>query len=219
MLRYRPQPVSERRQRMEAEIVRVSLAHPTLGYKKVTGLLRALGYAINKKWVQRVRREELLQVPPPCKRLRRQGLSTGLRQRADHPNHVWCWDFVSDYTQRGGAMRLLNIVDEYTRQCHCIQAGRTLKATDVLACLADAIERQGAPKYIRSDNGPEFIAKAIQRWLAANEIKTIYIDPGCRSASTTQAGWRHSRRPQETPFAHGDRGGESFYVPFDPPAD
>lgn len=164
---------------MEAEIVRVSKEHPTLGYKKVAALLRELGYAINKKWVQRVRREEFLRVPPPRKRLRRQGLSTGLPQRAVHRNHVWGWDFVSDYTQRGGSLRLLNIVDEYTRECHCIHADRTLKATDVLDCLADAIDRQGAPQYIRSDNGPEFIAKAIQRWLAAHEIKTIYIDPGC----------------------------------------
>ena len=92
---------------------------------------------------------------------------------------MWCWDFVSDYTQRGGKLRLLNIVDEYTRQCHCIHADRTIKAADVLDCLAEAIEQQGAPQYIRSDNGPEFIAKAIQRWLADNDIMTIYIDPGC----------------------------------------
>lgn len=178
-LRYRPRSVPKRRELIEAEIISLSRKHPTLGYKKVTALLRAQGYAISKKWVQRVRREEGLQVPPPRKKLRRQGLSTGLPQQARRRNHVWCWDFVSDYTQRGGKLRCFNLVDEYTRECHCIHADRAIKASDVLALLHEAIKENGAPKYLRSDNGPEFIAKAIQSWLQANHIKTLYIDPGC----------------------------------------
>jgi putative transposase len=157
----------------------MSKTHPTLGYKKIAGKLRQQGFAVNKKQVQRVRREEGMQVPPPKPRIRRRGLSTGLPQQAGHRNHVWAWDFVSDYTQRGGALRTFNLVDEYTRECHCIHADRRIRATDVLALLQEAIEQHGAPEYIRSDNGPEFIAKAIQRWLRKNEIKTIYIDPGC----------------------------------------
>jgi transposase InsO family protein len=178
-LRYRPKPLPPKKRLLEARIVQTSREHPTLGYKKLAGLLRRQGYCVNKKQVQRVRREEGLQVPLPRARLRRQGLSTGLPQQATHRNHVWCWDFMSDYTQRGGKLRVFNLIDEYTRQCHCIHADRTIKAADVLAVLQEAIAEHGAPACIRSDNGPEFIAKAIQQWLAENQIKTLYIDPGC----------------------------------------
>jgi putative transposase len=141
--------------------------------------LRDEAWRVNKKQVQRVRREEGLQVPPKKPRRRRQGLSTGLPQQARQKNHVWAWDFVSDYTQRGGKLRAFNLIDEFTRECHCIHAERAIKATDVLDILQKAIERHGAPQYIRSDNGPEFIATAIQKWLKENNIKTLYIDPGC----------------------------------------
>lgn len=178
-LRYQPRAVPERKRLIEAEILRLSRAHPTLGYKKIARKLRELGHGVSKKLVQRVRREEGLQVPPPQPRRRRQGLSTGLPQQATHRNHVWSWDFVSDYTQRGGKLRVFNLIDEYTRECHCIHADRAIRAEDVLALLQDTVARHGPPEYIRSDNGPEFIAKAIQRWLADNKIKTLYIDPGC----------------------------------------
>ena len=165
---------------LEAQIVKVSKEHPPLGYKKVTGLMGSMGYEVNKKLVQRVRREEGLQgSPPPKPRQRRQGLSTGLVQEAAHRNHVWCWDFIADFTQRGGKLRVFNLIDEYTRECHCIHADRCIKAADVLGLLKEAIASNGPPEYIRSDNGPEFIARAIQDWLGENHIKTIYIDPGC----------------------------------------
>ena len=169
----------------------MSQAHPTLGHKKIAGKLREQGFAVNKKQVQRVRREEGMQVPPPKPRIRRRGLTTGLPQQAGHRNHVWAWDFVSDYTQRGGALRTFNLVDEYTRECHCIHADRRIRATDVLALLQEVIEQHGAPEYIRSDNGPEFIAKAIQKRLRENEIKTggsISI----RAARGRTATWRAS---------------------------
>ncbi|PTY00726.1 IS3 family transposase [Spartobacteria bacterium LR76] len=178
-MRYRPRPVSDRQRLLEQAIVRMSGEHPTMGYKKITRLLRDKGYRINKKQVQRVRREEGLQVPPPKPRQRRQGVSTGLPQKAQYRNHVWCWDFMSDYTQRGGKLRVFNLIDEYTRECHRIDADRAIRATDVLEILAEAIRQHGTPRYIRSDNGPEFIAKSIQQWLAEHQIKTIYIDPGC----------------------------------------
>ena len=178
-LHYRPKPLSEWKQKLELEIVRMSQAHPTLGYKKITRKLRELGYSVNKKQVQRIRREEGLQVPPPRPRERRRGISTGLPQQAGHQNHVWAWDFVSDYTERGGRLRAFNLIDECTRECHCIHADRKIKAEDVLTVLQGAIEQHGVPEYIRSDNGPEFIAQVIQRWLKENHIKTIYIEPGC----------------------------------------
>jgi len=94
-MRYRPKPLPPRKRLLEAQIVKVSREHPTLGYKKVTAMMRSEGYQVNKKQVQRVRREEGLQVPPPKPRERRQGLSTGLPQQATHRNHVWCWDLGS----------------------------------------------------------------------------------------------------------------------------
>lgn len=178
-LRYRRKPPSPKQQQLESLIIQFSREHPTLGYKKIAGLLRSHGYLANRKLVQRVRCEEGLQVPQARPRLRRQGLSTGLPQRATHRNHVWAWDFVSDHTQRGGALRCFNLIDEYTRECHCIHADRTIRSTDVLAVLQDAISEHGAPQYIRSDNGPEFIARVIQDWLKNNHVKTLYIDPGC----------------------------------------
>lgn len=170
-LRYKPKPLPDKKQLLETEIVRMSREHPTLGYKKITQKLREMGYTINKKQVQRVRREEGLQIPLRRPRRRRQGLSTGLPQKAGHRNHVWAWDFVSDYTQRGGKLRTFNLIDEYIRECHCIHADRTIRAADVLSVLQEAIGEHGAPQYIRSDNGPEFIAKAIQSWLAQNKKK------------------------------------------------
>lgn len=178
-LRYEPKPVAQKKRMLEDAIVEMSLKYPTEGYKKVWGQLRSSGYRINRKQVQRVRREEGLQVPPPPPKVRRRGLSTGLPQKARHKNHVWAWDFVADYTQRGGKLRVLTLIDEYTRECHALHADRSLTAADILRVLEEKIEQQGTPEFIRSDNGPEFIAKIIQRWLKDNGIKTIYIDPGC----------------------------------------
>ena len=112
------------------------------------------------------------------RKILRRRVSTGWPTRATHRNHVWTWDFIADATVRGGALRILTILDEHTRQCHVLWADRSLKAGDVLACLQKAIEEQGAPEYLRSDNGSEFIAKLVQPWLAENHIKTIYIEPG-----------------------------------------
>ena len=178
-LRYRPKPLPSKKRLIEAQIVKASKEHPTLGYKKVTGLMNSMGYRVNKKLVQRVRREEVLQVPHPRRRERRRGLCTGLPQKATRRNHVWCWDFIADFTERGGKLRVFNLIDEYTRECHCIHADRSIKAADVLRLLQEAVAVNGPPEYIRSDNGPEFIARAIQNWLGENNIKTIYIDLGC----------------------------------------
>ncbi|CAN5504051.1 hypothetical protein BH09VER1_BH09VER1_54840 [soil metagenome] len=96
---------------------------------------------------------------------------------ADHRGHVWTWDFISDATTRGGALRMLTILDEYTRECHVLRADRALKSANVLEWMGKAIAEHVAPEYLRSDNGSEFIAKEVQRWLAENRIKTIYIEP------------------------------------------
>jgi putative transposase len=128
--------------------------------------------------VQRLRRSLGLRVPPTRRKVVRRGVSTGLPTKAEHRGHVWSWDFISDATTRGGALRMLTILDEYTRECHVLRADRALKSSDVLEWIGRAIAEHGSPAYLRSDNGPEFIAKEVQRWLAANQIKTIYIEPG-----------------------------------------
>jgi putative transposase len=133
---------------------------------------------VGKRHIQRLRRAAGLRVPPTKRKVIRRGISTGLPTKAIHRGHVWTWDFIADATMRGGALRMLTILDEYTRECHALRADRALKAADVLEWLGKAIEAHGAPKYLRSDNGPEFIAKEVQRWLAEHQIKTIYIEPG-----------------------------------------
>jgi transposase InsO family protein len=156
----------------------ISERYPRYGYRRIAALLRQEGWQVGKRQVQRMRRAAGLRVPPTRRKRPRQGVSTGLPTKATHPCHVWTWDFIADATVRGGALRMLTILDEHTRECHVLRTERTLRATDVLEWLSKAIEEHGAPEYLRSDNGPEFIAKEVQRWLAVNHIKTIYIDPG-----------------------------------------
>jgi transposase InsO family protein len=155
----------------------LSEKHPRYGYRRIATLLKREGWNVGKRHIQRLRRAEGLRVPPSKRKLVRRGVSTGLPTKATHRGHVWTWDFISDATTRGGALRMLTILDEHTRECHVLRADRALRAADVLEWLKRAIKQHGAPEYLRSDNGPEFIAKEVQRWLAANNIRTIYIEP------------------------------------------
>ena len=139
--------------------------------------LRGEGFAVGRKQVQRLRRAEGLRVPPPRKRQVRCGASTGLPTQADHRGHVWTWDFIADATVHGGALRMLTVLDEYTKEVHVLRPERPIGSHDVIALVQAAIAAHDAPQFIRSDNGPEFIAKDLQRWLAEQNIKTIYITP------------------------------------------
>ena len=136
------------------------------------------GWSVGKRPVQRIRRELGLRLPGRKPRGRRKGLSTGLPTQATHRDHVWCWDFIHDRTVRGGRLKMLTVLDEYTRECHLIHVARRVRAADVLNQLYRLIQRHGAPADIRSDNGSEFIEAALQGWLADAEIHTLYIDPG-----------------------------------------
>jgi transposase InsO family protein len=144
----------------------------------MAALLRREGWRVGKRHIQRLRRAEGLRVPPTKRKVIRRGYSTGLPTRATHRGHVWTWDFIADATVRGGALRILTILDEYTRECHVLRVDRALRSGDVLEWLQKAIAEHGAPKYLRSDNGSEFIAKIVQQWLREQRIKTIYIEPG-----------------------------------------
>lgn len=175
--RYRRREASGQEQRLRQRLRELSEKHPRYGYRRIAALLRREGWAVGKRHIQKLRRAEGLRVPPPKRKIVRRGRSTGLPTKADHRGHVWTWDFISDATTRGGALRMLTILDEHTRECHVLRADRALKSADVLEWMGKAIAEHGAPEYLRSDNGSEFIAREVQRWLAENRIKTIYIEP------------------------------------------
>jgi len=101
-----------------------------------------------------------------------------VRLRPEHPNHVWSYDFLMDRTYDGRSMRMLTLIDEYTRECLTIDVDRKIKAMDVVEQLANLFLFHGVPEYIRSDNGPEFVSKQIRHWLKASGVQTLYIEPG-----------------------------------------
>ena len=179
---------------MHGHIVQLSQDHPRYGYRRVTALLRREGQEINAKRVQRVRRKEGLQVSRKQRKLRRLGLSTAERQRATQANHIWSWDFVEDQTENGTRFRVLTLIDEHTRECLAVHVDWSIRAVDVITVVEAAMARYGVPTHLRSDNGPEFIAYAIQDWLKSKNVKTIYITPGSPwrthtlKASTTSCG-------------------------------
>jgi len=169
---------SERSKALHREIVERSEQKPRYGYRRITALMRREGIDVNGKRVQRVRRQEGLQVRRKQRKMRRVGESTSLRRRAEYPGHVWSWDFVEDQTENGSRFRMMTILDEYTRQWVNFRVGHSLRAQDVIETLSATIDEYGSPACIRSDNGPEFIAYAVQDWLKEASIKAMYIQPG-----------------------------------------
>ena len=150
---YRPKQASKKAQRLAERIVTLSWEHPRYGYRRIRALLVKEGWTASRKFVQAVRRSSGLQVKPPKKRRHRQGVSTGSPTKATGRNHVWSWDFVHDRTDNGGPLKMMTLIDEYTRECLDIRVARQLTSSDVLSVLSEAIEKEGAPSYIRSDNG------------------------------------------------------------------
>ena len=163
-----------------ARIVALAQRFGRYGYRRITALLRAEGWRVNHKRVERLWRREGLRVPPKPPRRRRLWLADGTttRRRATRPHHVWSYDFVQDRTHDGRPLRLLCIVDEYTRECLAIVVARRLRADDVLACLTQLFVERGPPAYLRSDNGPEFTAHAVRAWLPRVGVTTLFIQPG-----------------------------------------
>ena len=175
---YRLPSESVESRRLGKEIIALSQAHPRYGYRRITALLRRGGWEVNAKRVARVRRQEGFRVSKRQRKMRRVGPSTAVRQRATRPNQIWSWDFVEDQTARGSKLRMLTLIDEYTRQCLSVHVAWSIRAVDVITVVEAAMERYGVPGHLRSDNGPEFIAYAIQDWLRERQVKAIYIKPG-----------------------------------------
>jgi transposase InsO family protein len=177
--RYAPRE-DEEEQRLIARMLELVREHPRYGYRFVAVLLRREGWRVNRKRVYRLWVQEGLQVPRKQRKKRRLGTSENgcVRRRAEHKNHVWAWDFVFDRTANGRSIKWLSIVDEYTRECVALEVDRRMTSDDVLDVLRDLFVIRGVPKHIRSDNGPEFIARAIREFLAAADVETLYIEPG-----------------------------------------
>jgi len=167
-------------EQLTADLIALARQYGRYGYGKIAELLRRSGWRVNDKRVERLWRQEGLKVPQKQPKRGRLWLSDGscIRLRAERPDHVWSYDFVEDRTHEGRKLRMLNILDEFTHECLAIRVDRKLKAIDVIDALSDLFILRGVPSHIRSDHGPEFVAKAVQDWIAAVGAKTAYIAPG-----------------------------------------
>ena len=165
---------------LTAEIKKLAKKHKRYGYRMITAKLRQEGWNINHKRVQRIWQKEGLQVPYRHKFKKATGSSENscAVKKAEHINHVWTYDFMSDQTEDGRSLKFLTVLDEFTRESPAIEVGRSIRAKDVIAVLEYLFVVRGTPAYIRSDNGPEFIADAIRKWLKEKHVGTLYIEPG-----------------------------------------
>ena len=161
-------------------IIGLAKEYGRYGYRMITGMLNWEGWRVNHKRVERIWRREGLKVPKKQPKRRRLWLNDGscVRLRPEHKNHVWSYDFVMDRTHNGRPIRMLNIIDEFTRECLAIEVGRQLNSTNVLDVLSRLFLERGTPQYLRSDNGPEFIARRVRWWLKRQKVETLYIEPG-----------------------------------------
>lgn len=166
--------------RLVARILELACRFGRYGYRRVTALLRLEGWRVNTKRVARIWRREGLKVPNKQPKRSRLWLNDGscIRLRPERKNHVWSYDFVHERTHDGRSLKLLTVIDEYTRECLAIRVNRTLRSEHVLEVLAELFVERGVPEHVRSDNGPEFTAVAVREWLARVGTKTLFIEPG-----------------------------------------
>lgn len=174
------QTVSNEERRLVADMRRLALRWPRFGYRRITALLRKEDWRVNEKRVHRLWKEEGLQIRRKARKRRRIGTSANAchRRQPRYKDHVWSYDFVSERTERGGQMKLLNVVDEFTRECLTIEVARKFTGQDLVAVLEELFAVRGRPRYIRSDNGPEFACKAVRKWLKESGVGTLFIEPG-----------------------------------------
>ena len=172
--------VGDEQRRLIARMKELALLHPRFGYRRIHALLCRDGWRVNHKRVQRLWRSEGLKVRQNPRQQRAPGHSSNscVRRRAEYPNHVWTYDFVVDQTADGRLLRILAIVDEFTRESVALELERSMGAREVIDVLKAAIQNRGAPQLLRSDNGGEFIAHAVRHWLEKEKIETAYIAPG-----------------------------------------
>lgn len=178
-IRYVPEPRSDEGP-LRADIVRLAAQYGRFGYRRVTALLWQEGWQISQSRVERIWKQEGLKVPQKQPKQGRLWLNDGfcVRLRPLRRNHVWSWDFVMDRTDDGRAIKILTLIDECTKEALAVYPARRIRANDVIGIFADVMVERGVPEYIRSDNGPEMIAKVLRNWLTRVGTKTAYILPG-----------------------------------------
>jgi len=176
--RYRAQPPSDQSKRIRKRIVHLARKFPRYGHRRLTAELRREGWIINRKRVRRICLEEGLKITVRARRRRRGGRPGQQRAVANGKNHVWSYDFLFDRLEDGRQLKILPVVDNGTRECLAILVAFNITAKDVITLLDRIVSEHGAPLFLRSDNGPEFIAQAVKEWLAKSGIATDYIEPG-----------------------------------------
>ena len=166
--RQPPQKAQEGEARLVVRMLELVRQHPRYGYRRIWALLRREGWRVNRQRVYRLWRQQGLKVPRKQRKERRPGSSANscVRRPAEHKGHVWAWDFLHDRTSAGRPLKWFTLVDAYTRECLALEVGRGMTAQAVIAVLAAVVRGRGAPGHIRSDNGPEFIAKGIRAWMS-----------------------------------------------------
>jgi putative transposase len=172
--------VPDDEERLIGQIIRLATQYGRYGYRRITALLRGDGWKVNHKRVERIWRREGLKVPQKQPKRGRLWLNDGscIRLRPERKDHVWSYDMVMERTSDGRPLRILAIIDEYTRECLALHVARRIRSGDVLDQLYELFLRRGLPEYIRSDNGPEFAAKAVRKWLNRLDVTTLFIEPG-----------------------------------------
>ena len=165
---------------LSARIVALASEYGRYGYRRITAMLRQEGWYVNHKRVERIWRREGLKVPTKQPKRGRLWLNDGsiVRLRAEFPKHVWSYDFMEDRTHNGVKFRILNIIDEFTRECLAVRVGRSLTHQVVIEVLTKLFCEHGVPVHIRSDNGSEFTAKRVRAWLKRLDVGPLFIEPG-----------------------------------------
>jgi putative transposase len=168
------------KEKLRERVIYFAKLYGRYGYRKVTGLLNQEGWVVGKDAVSTIWREEGLQVPQKQPKRGRLWFNDGscIRKRPEYKGHVWSYDFVADRTHDGKPIKILNIIDEFTKECLVSHAARRIRSRDIIFILADLFLERGCPKYIRSDNGPEFIAKKLLSWFKTIDVAPLFIEPG-----------------------------------------
>lgn len=177
--RYLPKQNPEQ-EKLKTRVVELASEYGRYGYKQVTNLLNNEGWDVGKDRVYSIWRAEGLKVPQKQPKRARLWLTDGscIRLRPEFVNHVWSYDFVSDRTADGRPIKILNIIDEFSRECLCSYVARKINSQSVILVLAELFLQRGIPMFIRSDNGPEFIARKLMNWMDLLEVKPLFIHPG-----------------------------------------
>ncbi len=177
--RYETKPRDDEPRLVDRMLELVS-GRPRFGYRRISALLQAEGWRASFTRVYRLWRREGLKVPQKQRKRRRLGSGENAchRRRAEYKDHVWTWDFIFDRTTSGRSLKWLSIIDEFTRECLALKVAGSITSEDVIDTLAELFAMRGVPRNIRSDNGPDFIAKTVREWLERVDVKTLYVAPG-----------------------------------------